>query len=48
MLNEAVLQLRGTAGGVQLDDPRTALVENGGGVIGHDVALCSVTILERD
>lgn len=48
MLNEAVLQLRGTAGGVQLEDPRTALVENGGGVIGHDVALCSVTILERD
>lgn len=48
MLNEAVLQLRGEAGAIQLDNPRTALVENGGGIVGHDVAVCSVTILERN
>jgi acetyl-CoA acetyltransferase len=48
MLLEASLQLRGEAGAIQLEDPRVALVENGGGIVGHDVAVCSVTILERD
>lgn len=47
MLQEAALQLRGEAGGVQLPDPHVALVENGGGIVGHDVAVCSVTILEH-
>lgn len=48
MLHEAALQLRGEAGAIQLPDPRVALVENGGGVVGHDVAVCSVTILEQN
>ncbi|MBA2558637.1 MAG: thiolase family protein [Propionibacteriales bacterium] len=46
MLHEAALQLRGEAGAIQLPDPQVALVENGGGIVGHDVAVCSVTILE--
>lgn len=37
----------GRGGAIQLQDPRTALVEKGGGIVGHDVAVCSVTILER-
>jgi acetyl-CoA acetyltransferase len=47
MLHEAALQLRGEAGPIQLPNPRVALVENGGGIVGHDVAVCSVTVLER-
>jgi hypothetical protein len=47
MLNELALQLRGEAGDIQLPDVSVGLAENGGGVIGNDVAVCSVTILER-
>jgi acetyl-CoA acetyltransferase len=47
MLNEPALQLRGEAGDIQLPDVSVGLAENGGGVIGNDVAVCSVTILER-
>lgn len=47
MLYEAVLQLRGEADAIQLPNARVALVENGGGIVGHDVAVCSVTVLER-
>lgn len=48
MLNEVALQLRGEAGGVQVPgDPRIGVAENGGGLTGNDVALCSVTVLER-
>ena len=47
MLNELVLQLRGEAGPNQVKDAKIALQENGGGLVGLDVALCSVTILDR-
>ncbi|MGV0714949.1 thiolase family protein [Mycolicibacterium sp. XJ662] len=47
MLNELSIQLRGEAGGNAVADPRYGLAENGGGVIGNDNAVCSVTILER-
>lgn len=46
MLNEVALQLRGEAGGVQVAGPRAGLAENGGGLLGLDNAVCSVTILE--
>jgi acetyl-CoA acyltransferase len=46
MLNELALQLRGAAGDVQVPEARTALAENGGGLLGLDSALCSITILE--
>jgi acetyl-CoA acetyltransferase len=47
MLAELALQLRGEAGGIQVPDAAIGLAENGGGIIGNDLALCSVTILER-
>ncbi len=47
MLNELALQLRGEAGEIQLPEVSVGLAENGGGIIGNDVAVCSVTILER-
>ena len=47
MLNELALQLRGEAGPNQVKDAKIAMQENGGGLIGLDVALCSVAILER-
>lgn len=47
MLNEICVQLRGEAGGNQIDDLRYALAENGGGIVGNDVAVCSISILER-
>jgi acetyl-CoA acyltransferase len=47
MLNELALQLRGEAGEIQLPEVGVGLAENGGGVIGNDVAVCSITILER-
>jgi acetyl-CoA acetyltransferase len=47
MLNEIVLQLRGEAGDIQIPGASVGLAENGGGIMGNDVALCSVTILER-
>lgn len=47
MLNEICVQLRGEAQGNAVADARYGLAENGGGVIGNDNAVCSVTILER-
>lgn len=46
MLNEIAIQLRGEAGGNAVANARYGLAENGGGVIGNDAAVCSVTILE--
>ena len=46
MLNELCLQLRGEAGEIQVPGARVALAENGGGLIGNDLAACAVTILE--
>ena len=46
MIHELCLQLRGEAGARQAGQPRIALAENGGGVIGFDEAACAVTILE--
>ncbi len=46
MLNELCLQLRGEAGEIQVADARVALAENGGGLVGNDLAACAVTILE--
>lgn len=45
MIAELALQLRGEAGPRQVPEPRYALAENGGGVIGFDEAACSVIIL---
>ncbi|MCX7171847.1 MAG: thiolase family protein [Proteobacteria bacterium] len=47
MLNEIAIQLRGEAGALQLEQPCLGLVENGGGIVGNDIAVCAVTILER-
>jgi acetyl-CoA acetyltransferase len=47
MLAELAQQLRGEAGEIQVPGAAIGLAENGGGIIGNDVALCSVTILER-
>jgi acetyl-CoA acetyltransferase len=47
MIDELVLQLRGEAGERQVAGARTALAENGGGVMGFDEAACSVIILQR-
>lgn len=46
MIDEIVAQLRGRAEGRQVEDARLGLVENGGGVIGLEEAVCAVTILE--
>jgi len=46
MLNELCLQLRGEAGAIQVQNARIGLAENGGGLIGTDLAACAVTILE--
>ena len=46
MLHELCLQLRGEADGLQLPKARIGLAENGGGLIGNDLAACAVTILE--
>jgi acetyl-CoA acyltransferase len=46
MLNELCLQLRGEAGEIQVPKARVGLAENGGGLIGNDLAACAVTILE--
>jgi acetyl-CoA acetyltransferase len=48
MIDELMLQLRGEAGPRQVEGARTALAENGGGVIGFDEAACSVIILHRN
>ncbi len=47
MIYELTAQLRGEAGARQVKEPRIALAENGGGVIGFDEAACGVTILQR-
>lgn len=47
MIREIALQLRGEAGDIQVPNAKVGLAENGGGVIGNDVALCAVTILEK-
>jgi acetyl-CoA acetyltransferase len=44
MLNELALQLRGEAE-LQVPGARVALAENGGGVLGHDNAVCAVTVV---
>jgi len=46
MMHEICVQLRGEAGGLQLSKARIGMVENGGGLIGNDLAACAVTILE--
>jgi len=46
MIDELTQQLRGEAGARQADNPKIALAENGGGVMGFDEAACSVIILE--
>lgn len=46
MIEELTQQLRGEAGARQADNPKIALAENGGGVMGFDEAACSVIILE--
>ncbi len=44
---ELVTQLRGEAGKRQVEDPRYALAQNGGGSIGTGSAAMCVHILER-
>lgn len=46
MLNELCIQLRCEAGPMQVKSPRIGLAENGGGLVGNDLAACAVTILE--
>jgi acetyl-CoA acyltransferase len=46
MLNELCIQLRGEAGTMQFPGARIGLAENGGGLVGNDLAACAVTILE--
>ena len=47
MLEELVLQLRGTAGPRQAGQPTVALQQNAGGMIGFDEALSHIGVLER-
>jgi acetyl-CoA acetyltransferase len=46
MVSEIVTQLRGEAEGRQVSGANIGLIENGGGVIGLEEAVCAVTILE--
>jgi acetyl-CoA acetyltransferase len=46
MVSEIVAQLRGHADGRQVEGANIGLIENGGGVIGLEEAICAVTILE--
>ncbi|USG63139.1 thiolase family protein [Sneathiella marina] len=48
MIDELTQQLRGEAGARQADNPKIALAENGGGVMGFDEAACSIIILEAN
>lgn len=43
---ELVLQLRGDAGPRQVDNPKAALAQNAGGMIGEENATASITILK--
>ncbi|AXQ28314.1 thiolase family protein [Solimonas sp. K1W22B-7] len=45
---ELVEQLRGRAGGRQVEGARTAMAENGGGFIGNDVAAIVISVLQRE
>ncbi len=47
MIYELATQLRGEAGPRQVKGAELALAENGGGVIGFEEAVCTITILER-
>jgi acetyl-CoA acetyltransferase len=47
MIHELTTQLRGEAGPRQAEGARVALAENGGGSIGFDEAVCSITILAK-
>ncbi|NDG36054.1 MAG: hypothetical protein EBX57_12670, partial [Betaproteobacteria bacterium] len=47
MVYEICLQLREEAGKRQAQGARRGLIENGGGVMGFDEAVCAVHILER-
>lgn len=46
MVSEIVTQLRGEATGRQVEGAKIGLIENGGGVIGLEEAVCAVTVLE--
>jgi hypothetical protein len=46
MVSEIVTQLRGEAEARQVVGANIGLIENGGGVIGLEEAVCAVTILE--
>ena len=46
-LYELVVQLRGEAGKRQVNDPKFALAENGGGNIGFGEAALCIHILEK-
>ena len=46
-LCELVEQLRGEAGGLQIDGARVAVAENGGGFLGIEEAATVVTVLQR-
>lgn len=46
MVNEIVTQVRGEAGKRQVKDANIGLLENGGGVLGMEEAICVVAILE--
>lgn len=46
-IHELVTQLRGEAGPRQVEGARTALAENGGGILGYEEASLCVTILGR-
>jgi acetyl-CoA acetyltransferase len=45
---ELVMQLRGEAGGRQVNGARVALAENGGGYIGTDAAALVLSILSKE
>jgi acetyl-CoA acetyltransferase len=47
-LHELVTQLRGEAGGRQVDGARVAIQENGGGLIGIEEAVVAVSILAKE
>lgn len=46
MVNEIVTQIRGEAGERQVKNANIGLLENGGGVLGMEEAICVVAILE--